>query len=322
MFFLFQKLLTTASIYVLLYIVMSARKTKKRKSFENSSALSRLVVLLLLVSITGAVGFEVFTTLPSAKVLGANTLLARGDNPEASGDKGERHNDIENQLKEQNVNPNLGSSDIHRTDLLQSITPPVNHEVPEIHGKEQEQPKIKSPETEDTIEVNDLNGETENEDVKIASDGGGFEMRGKHLGAKSHFPLSIDSTTNSLIITTPAGIKTVTILPDKAIENILNEGILSKIGGGIASSSAGIAGSDENGTNGSESATTGNSSDNIELTSENGETVYKIKGSKEKRFLGLIPVSVNKTVTVSGDTGEIQSTQESFFNRFLDTLSF
>jgi hypothetical protein len=106
----------------------------------------------------------------------------------------------------------------------------------------------------------------------------------------------------------------VAILPDKAVENILTKGILSKIGGGIAS------GSGET-TTGSESADTTSGDGEITLDEENGELVYNVSGTVGKKLFGLLPVNVKKEVKVSADTGEIINTELNFFNKILDALS-
>ncbi len=125
-------------------------------------------------------------------------------------------------------------------------------------------------------------------------------------------------------ITTPAGSRVVTVLPDQAVQNMLTRGIISKIGGHIATGSGELSGDDSSASafiQGESESELPAADDNIELTEENGSPVYKIHGQKEKRFLGLLPVEIDKTLTVSADTGNVESTQISPFQRFLDLLS-
>jgi len=59
-------------------------------------------------------------------------------------------------------------------------------------------------------------GEIEEEEEGTPS---AFRMEFK---AKSDFPLTIDTSTNQLIVSTPAGEKVVTVLPDQAVQNMLD----------------------------------------------------------------------------------------------------
>lgn len=150
------------------------------------------------------------------------------------------------------------------------------------------------------------------DEISIATDGGGFSKR--HFGARTHFPLSIDLSTNTLIVTTPAGTKAVAILPDKAVENILTKGILNKIGGGIASPSAGI----DDGATGSAEIL----SESITLEEKKGGLIYKVKGLSTQRLLGLLPLDIERTVNVSAQTGVIESIEQNILSKILDIMSF
>jgi hypothetical protein len=151
-----------------------------------------------------------------------------------------------------------------------------------------------------------------------ASGDGKLDSSKKHFGAKSHFPLSIDPGTNTLIVTTPAGIKAVAILPDIAVQNMLAKGILSKIGGGIASGS----GRFNDGT----ATESGNEDEdltsNIELKEKDGKLMYKIKGTVKKKIFGIIPIKLKREVNVSADDGEVDSVEEPIFTRILGIISF
>lgn len=150
------------------------------------------------------------------------------------------------------------------------------------------------------------------DDIRVATDGGSFSKR--HFGARTHFPLSIDLSTNTLIVTTPAGTKAVAVLPDKAVENILTKGILSKIGGGIASPSAGI---DDGATESAEIL-----SESITLEEKKGGLIYKVKGRSTQRLLGLLPLDIERTVNVSAQTGVIESIEQNILSKILDLMSF
>lgn len=154
--------------------------------------------------------------------------------------------------------------------------------------------------------LDEIENRLDDDDIDIATAGGNFVLSKKHIGAITHFPISIDLATNTLVINTPAGQKEVTILPDKAVSNILTRGILSKIEIAGATESAQIEGAETEG---------------IVLDEKNGVPIYEISGTSAQRLLGLLPVSVKRKVIVSAQTGVIESTRESLFSRILDLLS-
>lgn len=60
----------------------------------------------------------------------------------------------------------------------------------------------------------------------------------------------------------------------------------------------------------------------VELLEDAGEKAYKIKGFKQKRIFGLIPVAIQKEVFVSAKSGEVINEEVSFFDRLLEKISF
>ncbi len=299
------------------------RKGKKSPQKKSQSVLFRIVIVSVLMVLFGGVTFKISTMLLQPNVLGASSFLARGGDDIGGGGSGGEHGGL-NSIESGSHNPPASNSDSHGSgsDSVRGNTQ-VSAENVGTHGRSVIGNLIKPTPVEHEVEVGN-----ELENVDIATNGGSFDVHGKHLGAISHFPISIDPTTNALIITTPAGTKVVTILPDRAVENILTKGIISKIGGHIASSSAEESGGSSSGSGVlfTTSSSDGQSissvtNDNIELTEENGAPVYKVKGSLDKKLFGFIPVSVGKTVTVSADTGDITGTSENIFNRFLDLIS-
>lgn len=162
-------------------------------------------------------------------------------------------------------------------------------------GEEVELEDDELEELEDEIEE-----ELEDDGIKIASSGAGKIKFGKNkIDASTHFPLSIDTGTNQLVVTTPAGQKVVTVLPDEAVQNMLATGVINALA------------PDE----------TGSVSGDVEFTVENNEPVYKIAGLKKFKFLGFIPVSQPVTAVVSSETGAEVKTEEPFFTKFVDLLS-
>lgn len=151
------------------------------------------------------------------------------------------------------------------------------------------------PEHEDEVET-EAEVEQEGNTIKLkikSSDGEfQFEQEGSHIQTQANFPVSVDAVTRELTITTPAGVKTVTVLPDQAVANLIANGFLS-------------------------------SQTNVEIeTDEANEPVYQIEGVKFEKFLGLFNAGIEKTIKVSAKSGEILATNQSIFNRILDLLSF
>ncbi len=122
------------------------------------------------------------------------------------------------------------------------------------------------------------------------SDNNEILVEGKRMKAKIKLPVSIDPDTNELTITTPAGSKKVTILPDEAVEKILGKAV--------------------------------DMINKAELTTVNDKLVYEIEGTKKQKFLGIFKVVLPKTVMISAETGKVVKEQQAWFNKIVDLLSF
>lgn len=156
-------------------------------------------------------------------------------------------------------------------------------------------------------EAQELEDELEDDEVEIASRDGEMEIEHNAVRARVNFPLSIDPLTRQLTVTTPAGIKTVAVLPDAALVRLLASGLLSDIASGstepqVATDSAATSGS-------------------FELTLEGNHLVYEVHGTKQHRLFGFIPVTTPRTVTVSALTGDIVSQTQTWLSGFVDLLS-
>lgn len=127
------------------------------------------------------------------------------------------------------------------------------------------------------------------------------------IAAKTDFPLSIDVTTKQLIVTTPAGQKVVTVLPDQAVQNLLATGVINRVE---------TPPTDTTLTN-----QLGTVSGIVKLTIRNNETVYEVNGVKTHRVLGFIPVSTPVKAFVSTETGTPVAQQQSVLTSIIDFLS-
>ena len=126
--------------------------------------------------------------------------------------------------------------------------------------------------------------------------------------ALTDLPLSVNLETNELIVTTSIGERTVTILPDQAVQNMLAANVIDRMSGQELVSlvqQGGIETLDQV----------------IQLSEQNGIPIYEIEGIKEHRLLGFIPVTTDVTVTVSAETGEVIDTNQSFLDTIVDIFS-
>lgn len=129
-----------------------------------------------------------------------------------------------------------------------------------------------------------------------------------NVQALTDLPLSVDLNTNILTVTTPAGEKQVTVLPDQAVQNMLAANVIDRLGGQALV----------------EQVRQGNIQtlgQVIELGLSNNVPVYQVQGIKEHRFLGFFPVTTDVTVTVSAETGEVVDTDQSLGDRIVDFFS-
>jgi hypothetical protein len=131
-------------------------------------------------------------------------------------------------------------------------------------------------------------------------------LRHNNTETKTTFPLSIDPTTNKLTITTPSGKKEVSVLPDEAVERVLQTKTLSNVEN---QASSGV----EDG---------GDVTSHTTLTELNNKPVFQVKGFSNKKVFGLIPASFAKTVYVSAEDGSVVKTDETFVSKALEILSF
>lgn len=147
-------------------------------------------------------------------------------------------------------------------------------------------------------------------DIKIATDAANriIIQRGD-TGAVSQFPISIDLATNTLVVNTPSGQKEVIALPDQVVHNLLVTNVINRLGSGVVVSSL-------------QSGEISTLAQIITLGENSGIPIYEISGISDQKLIGFIPVTIEKTVEVSAETGEVLSTQVSTLDRFLDLFSF
>lgn len=155
-----------------------------------------------------------------------------------------------------------------------------------------------------TAELEDLaNSELEAEGIRIdrSVDRPGIIRNG--FKAHSKLPISINPLTNNLVINTPEGDKDVAVLPDQAIANLLDTGVVTELD---ESTEAG----EESGLNGS-----------AEIVERNNKLVYKIKGTRRHKVFGFIPFNQPVTAYVSTEDGSPIEKEQSIFANVIDAIS-
>ncbi len=141
------------------------------------------------------------------------------------------------------------------------------------------------------------------DDVRIATAGGQTALVNKGIGALSNFPLSINPVTRELTVTTPAGTKIVTVLPQQAIDNMLAAHVMDDVDGvKVNNELASVP-------------------DLVNLELVDGVLVYKVKGTKTHKLFGFIPIKTGVEAFVSAENGQVVTSTDSLLGRILNRLA-
>lgn len=216
--------------------------------------------------------------------------------------KVEEKDRLERSRVEVKTTPREIKSEIRQGDLR------VKFEVKD--GKVEVKTQVKSANGETELEneaeneaLHAVETELEKKDVKIATAPGAFALVNKRVGALSAFPISVDPTTKQLTVTTPTGSKVVTVLPQKAIDNMLASKVMSDVvGQKVDNSLASVP-------------------DLVNLETENGVLGYKVKGTKTHKLLGFIPIKTDVQAFVSAENGEVVNSTTSLLGRILNRIA-
>lgn len=185
----------------------------------------------------------------------------------------------------------------------------IEHEEADIEDENEE-------ELEDKIEIE---FEEENE-AEIATESPDVIIKKNKVKAKINFPLSIDVATNQLMITRPDGTtKTVTVLPDTAVQNFMSHKKVNLIN--VQPPDTGTDSADTNPDTNASSSATNTDTTQVTLIEKDDQLVYEIKGKKKLKVFGIFPVSAETTGYVSAETGEVVSQEEPLLTKFLNFLS-
>lgn len=132
-----------------------------------------------------------------------------------------------------------------------------------------------------------------------------FVIQRGNSGAITQLPISFDLQTNTFIVKTSIGERKVAVLPDQAVRNLILGNIINRFN------------IDQKNRDNSTSA-----AELVRLGEKNGEATYQIVGVLDKKLLGAIPVQIKKNITVSAETGKIETNSVSVFDTIFEALSF
>lgn len=115
-----------------------------------------------------------------------------------------------------------------------------------------------------------------------------------NMSVKTNLPVSVDLTTNGILVETPSGMKRIVSLPDQAIKKMQSQEFITFV----------------------------DATRVPELIDENGVPMYKINGTRKGKLFGIAPVTIRKEVFVSAETGNLFKENLTFFNQLLEKTSF
>jgi len=224
----------------------------------------------------------------------------------------------------------------------------------QITLEDEEGEEIETPEGTESAEI-EIEEPEDKTTVKVRSLKNSYAVIRDKIAAQTHFPLMVNLETNELIVTTPAGQKTVTILPDQAVENMLAANVIDQLGGkggllwleyqaSLATPSASPSPEATESASPTPEATepatpspeltpsptaTGTPTPEVPpveemislTTTDEGVLAYEIQGIKYEKFFGFIKVMLKRKVIVSAETGELLGIEQDLFTRILDLFS-
>lgn len=159
--------------------------------------------------------------------------------------------------------------------------------------------KLQSTEVDKTEDQNAEVSTPDNLNLKMDNEGTKHvDIEKEGAAVRTQLPVGVDVNTSNLVIKTPNQEIETPHTPDKVLETLKQNKVVDEL-------SKNQAGSPES-----------------TLVMQGQNPVYEIKGVKKARFLGVIPVDINKDVQVSAQNGNVLNTTQDFVSRFLELFSF
>lgn len=234
-------------------------------------------------------------------------LAKGGDEGGSSGESGSDSRDSSGSTDKNSNVENKSFSDKIKSEIRQGNLR-IKYEIE--NGKIKIETKVKEAgnevelnNEEENNAINEVELELEKDDIKIATAPGQIALVNKKVGALSNFPISIDPTTKQLTVTTPAGTKVVTVLPQKAVDNLLASRVMNEVVSEKVTNSLGSI------------------PDLVNLETKNGVLVYKVKGNRIHILLGFIPIKTGVEAIVSAENGQVMESTDSLLGRILNRLA-
>lgn len=290
---------------------MRKKHVKKAHRTANRSLYSTTSFRFLIVTTLAALfvlGIKTYTqNYQATNVLGASTFIVDNETPSQNTNNNEASSNPTSDTGNQGGNSMVNLGDLNRVEFRaengnkrvnlgnENSSIEISSEGGKLSIKEKNANGSEVSLNDNSLEkINEALGK---EDMEIATtSGNGFLIRKGAFEAKTHFPLSINPTTNQLTVTTPTGTKIVAVLPDEAVQNLLSQKLITS----VASSSA---------------------NPGIVLGLLNNQPAFQISGVDNKKLLGILPILIDKTSYVSAENGQVLQTNETFLNQLLDLLS-
>jgi len=223
---------------------------------------------------------------------------------------------------------NKGKSEEHRTG--ENSGPSSNTLTTEENRGRGGPSQTNQPRQKQEIKNQEAETEVENEEEEATPSASPSNLENR-LRSISKFPLRIDTETNQLIMIKGGVERVLTILPEKAVQNMLRahlkKGLGPKFFGAGGPSATPSASATPISTSSAEGIVTEASTDilvlenQIELEEKEGKPVYKIPARKHLKLFGFIPTTTQFTDFISAETGNLIEEQQSILARFLDLLS-
>ena len=127
--------------------------------------------------------------------------------------------------------------------------------------------------------------------LSIGLDGDKFTLVQRGITALTNFPISVNSKTAKITVTTERGDRIVSVLPYGAVESLLKAKILSNV--------------NEN---------------KLDLVESDSELAYHVVGAKLLNLLDVYSYSVPVSAYVSASTGEVVKVEAPIWFRFIDFI--
>lgn len=303
------------------------KKTARKKSIKSTPSYYRYLVIAFVILVLVLTAKVAYQGLKRSGVLGTSSFVTQDGSNQDNNSQ-----DQQNQSPEPQVNNNhsqtpepvkLNSEVNNETaakiqDKVELQTENNKLEINaaaegtqvEIKTEDNGSLVIKAKKSDGTeIQLQDNSLERINEalkenDVNIGTTSAkGFEITNKETKAETQFPISVDLASKMLSVSTPNGQKDLTVLPNQAVQNLLNQKIIDRVTQTAIS-------------------TSGAQLQLVQLKLFANNPVFQVQGIDDKKLFGIFPVAIQKTTLVSAETGQVVNTNTDLINTTLNLLSF